>query len=100
MFIQEYALRRAKSESYRYGNHYRFFNIPELNEQGLKTLYTEFKDGKKPADIISQHGFHIEVIEKEYQRFFRLNQNDTIGSFQMQILEDMSFIENPYLIEK
>jgi hypothetical protein len=100
MFIQEDARRRAKSESYRYSHHYRFFNIPDLNEQGLKTLYTEFKDGKKPADIISQHGFHTEVIEMEYQRFFRLNQDEIIGSFQMQILEHMSFVENPYVIEK
>ena len=100
IFSPEDARRRAKSDAYGYSHHYRFLNIPELDEEGLKILYTEFTDGKKPADIISRHGFHPEVVEKEYQRFLRLNQHDIIGSFQNQIVESLSCMENTSLTEK
>jgi hypothetical protein len=100
ILIPEDARRRAKPDAYSYSHHYRFLNIPELDEQGLKILYTEFKDGKKPAEIISQHGFHPEVVEEESKRFFRLNQQDIIGSFQNQIVESLSCIENTSLTEK
>jgi hypothetical protein len=100
IFSPEDARRRAKSDSYGYSHHYRFLDIPELDEEGLKILYTEFTNGKKPADIISQHGFHPEVVEKEYQRFFRLNQHEIIGSFQNQIVESLSCMDNTSLTEK
>jgi len=100
MIIPEDGRRSAKSDTYNYTHHYRFLNIPELDEQGLKILYTKSKDGKKPAEIISQHGFHPEVVEKEYQRFFRLNQQDIIGAFQNQIVEPLSCMYNSSLIQK
>ena len=46
-------------------HHYQYLNIPALDSEGIKKLYTEFKDGKKPADIIADHGFHPEAVEKE-----------------------------------
>jgi hypothetical protein len=100
IFSPEDARRRAKSDAYGYSHHYRFLDIPELDEEGLKILYTEFTNGKKPANIISQHGFHPEVVEKEYQRFFRLNQHEIIGSFQNQIVESLSCMDNTSLTEK
>jgi predicted transcriptional regulator len=76
--------RRLKPEA----NHYQYLNIPDLDREGIKKLYTEFKDGKKPADIIADHGFHPEVVEKEYQRFMIMNERD-IDVFQNKILSDL-----------
>jgi hypothetical protein len=76
--------RRLKPEA----NHYQYLNIPDLDREGIKKLYTEFKEGKKPADIIADHGFHPEVVEKEYQRFMIMNERD-IDVFQNKILSDL-----------
>jgi hypothetical protein len=73
--------RRSKPEA----NHYQYLNIPDLDGEGIKKLYTEFKDGKKPPDIIANHGFHPEVVEKEYQRFMKMNERD-IDVFQNRII--------------
>ncbi len=58
------------------------------------------KDGKKPVDIIAQHGFHPEVVEKEYQRYSRLNEHNILGSFQKKIVESLSCIGNMTLTSK
>jgi len=81
--------RRLKPEG---NQHYQYLNIPDLDSEGIKKLYTEFKDGKKPADIIADHGFHPEVVEKEYQRFMKMNERD-INVFQSKIISD--FIKWP-----
>jgi hypothetical protein len=73
-------------------HHYQYLNIPDLDSEGIKKLYTEFKDGKKPADIIADHGFHPEVVVKEYQRFMQMNERD-IDVFQNKIISD--FIKRP-----
>jgi hypothetical protein len=73
-------------------HHYQYLNIPALDSEGIKKLYTEFKDGKKPADIIADHGFHPEAVEKEYQRFMKNNERD-IDVFQNKIISD--FIKQP-----
>jgi hypothetical protein len=51
-------------------------DIPQLNSEGLKTLYREFKSGKKPIDILAEHGFHPEAVEIEYRRFMGLRERD------------------------
>ena len=100
IFIHQDGRRRATPDIYNYSHHYRFLNIRDLDEDGLKTLYTELKDGKKPVDIIAQHGFHPEVVEKEYQRFSRLNEHNILGSFQKKIIESLRCIGNMTLISK
>jgi hypothetical protein len=65
--------RRLKSEG---NHHYQYINVPDLDLEGMKKLYTEFKAGKKPPGIIADHGFHPEVVEKEYQRFMKMNDRD------------------------
>ena len=100
IFIPQDGRRRVTPDIYNYNHHYRFLNIRDLEEDGLKTLYTELKDGKKPADIIAQHGFHPEVVEKEYQRFSRLNEHNILGSFQKKIIESLSCIGNMNLTSK
>jgi hypothetical protein len=81
--------RRLKSEG---NHHYPYLNIPDLDSEGIKKLYTEFKAGKKPPDIIANHGFHPEVVEKEYQRFMKMNERD-MDVLQNKIISD--FIKQP-----
>lgn len=100
IIIPQDGRRRATPDIYNYNHHYRFLNIRDLDEDGLKTLYTELKDGKKPVDIIAKHGFHPEVVEKEYQRFSRLNEHNIVGSFQKKIIESLSCIGNMTLTSK
>ena len=100
IFIHQDGRRRATPDIYNYNHHYRFLNIRDLDEDGLKTLYTEFKDGKKPVDIIARHGYHPEVVEKEYQRFSRLNEHNILGSFQKKIIDSLSCIGNMTLTSK
>jgi hypothetical protein len=57
-------------------NHYQHLSIPALDMEGMKKLYTDFKMGKKPIDIIAEHGFHPDVVEKEYRRFLNFNERD------------------------
>lgn len=47
--------------------------IPPLGIEELKLLYSEFKQGKGPSDVIAAHGFHPSLVEYEYRRFIRLN---------------------------
>jgi biotin operon repressor len=56
--------------------HYEHMNITALDNNGLMELYKEFNRGRKPCDIIAEHGFHPEVVEKEYNRFLQLNERD------------------------
>jgi hypothetical protein len=81
--------RRLKPEG---NHHYQYLNIPDLDREGIKKLYTEFNVGKKPPKIIADHGFHPEVVEKEYQRFMKNNERD-IDVLQNKIISD--FIKRP-----
>jgi hypothetical protein len=54
----------------------------------MKKLYTEFEAGKKPSKIIADHGFHPEVVEREYQRFMIMNERD-IDILQNKIISDL-----------
>jgi biotin operon repressor len=56
--------------------HYEHMNIAALDNDGLMELYKEFNRGRKPCEIIADHGFHPEVVEKEYHRFLQLNERD------------------------
>ena len=51
-------------------------DIPQLDSEGLMTLYREFKSGKKPIDILAEHGFHPEAVEIEYRRFIELSERN------------------------
>jgi hypothetical protein len=77
--------RRLKSEG---NHHYPYLNIPDLDSEGMKKLYTEFNAGKKPPNIIADYGFHPEVVEKEYQRFMKMNERD-IDALQNKIISDL-----------
>jgi len=100
IMIPEDGRRRRSLDPYNYSPHYRFLNVREIDEEGLRTLYTELNDGKKPANIIAGYGFHPEVVEKEYQRFLRLNEHSIIGAFQKKITPLVRSILNIDLVEK
>jgi biotin operon repressor len=51
-------------------------NLPPLGPVEFMKLYSEFRIGKKPAEIISVYGFHPDIVEFEYQRFLRLEEYD------------------------
>ena len=51
-------------------------NILPVDSEGIKKLYTEFKNKKKPVDIIAEHGFPPAVVEVEYKRFLKLQNID------------------------
>jgi hypothetical protein len=78
-------------------NHYPYLNIPDLDADGIKILYSQFKAGKKPADILADHGFHPEVVEKEYRRFLKMNERD-IDVFQNKLIS--TIIKQPSRISK
>lgn len=91
--------RHLKSEG---NHHYQYLNIPDIDSEGIKKLYTEFKEGKKPADIIADHGFHPEVVEKEFQRFLKMNQHE-FNIFQNRIISTIIKRPSKYtkdLVEK
>jgi hypothetical protein len=60
-------------------------NVPQLDTDGLRKLYGELLNGKKPQEIIAENGFHPELVESENQRFQRLVEND-IDSLQKNSL--------------
>jgi hypothetical protein len=48
-------------------------NIPQIDSEGMKKLYTNIIEGKKPNEIIAAHGFHPAVVETEYHRSQKLH---------------------------
>jgi hypothetical protein len=76
---------RLKTER---NNRYNYLNVPDLDADSVKKLYGEFKAGKKPSDIIADHGFHPEAVEKEYQRFLKMNERD-IDVFQNSLISNI-----------
>ena len=64
-------------------------DVPQLDSEGLKILYREFKSGKKPIDILAEYGFHPEIVEGEYQRFMELSERD-IGDLTKRIILSMT----------
>jgi biotin operon repressor len=77
--------------------------IPQLDAEGLRKLYSDFRNGKKPAEVISENGFHPELVENEYQRFLRLVEYD-IDTLQRQFFlhfrQDLATANNNPLVEK
>jgi hypothetical protein len=60
---------KARSNTDGYAAH---LNILPVDSEGIKKLYTEFKNKKKPVDIIAEHGFPPDVVQVEYTRFLKL----------------------------
>ena len=55
-------------------DHYtRYLNITPIDSEGIRKMYTGFKNKEKPVDIIVQYGFRPSVVELEYSRFLKLD---------------------------
>jgi hypothetical protein len=48
-------------------------DIPPLRQEDLKKMYSEFQNGKTPAEVIAANGFNPMLVEYEYNRFCRMN---------------------------
>src|SRR5262245_46048641 len=48
-------------------------DIPPLNQEDLKKMYGEFKNGRTPIEVIAENGFNPILVEHEYSRFCRMN---------------------------
>ena len=72
-------------------------DIPHLGSEDLKTLYREFKSGKKPIDILAEYGFHPEAVEIEYRRFRELSERDSDELLRRIMLKviDRGYEEDP-----
>jgi hypothetical protein len=66
-----------------YGS-YKTLRRPTKKEYSI--LFTEFLAGKKPEEIIAEHGIDPEIVEKEYQRFLKLRGMDILD-LQRSILK-------------
>lgn len=62
---QEVSASRRKGTSQEYQE---LLNIPPIDPEGMKKLYSSLNAGKKPYEIIAAHGFHPAVVETEYHR--------------------------------
>ncbi|HZA06932.1 MAG TPA: hypothetical protein VE619_04435 [Nitrososphaeraceae archaeon] len=71
--ISSSARTNARSNTDGYARH---LDIPPVDSEGIKKLYTEFKNKKRPVDIIAEHGFHPAVVEVEYKRYLKLHDID------------------------
>jgi hypothetical protein len=54
----------------------RYVDISPIDSQGMKKMYADFRDKKKPVDIIVEHGFPPAVVQIEYKRFLELRRID------------------------
>jgi hypothetical protein len=52
-------------------------DIPPIDSVGLKTMYREFRSGKKPVEILAEYGLHPDTVEIEYQRFMQQSERDS-----------------------
>jgi len=66
-----------------YGS-YKTLRRPTKKEYSI--LFTGFLAGKKPEEIISEHGIDPEIVEKEYLRFLKLRGMDIL-ELQRSILK-------------
>ncbi len=61
-------------------------NIPPIDSEGMKKLYTNIIAGKKPIEIIAEHGFHPAVVEAEYHRSQNLHYNMLLKRIISEVL--------------
>lgn len=52
------------------------YDIPRLNQDSLKQMYTTFEQQGTPTHVISTYGIHPETAEKEFLRFSKLKLRD------------------------
>jgi hypothetical protein len=75
-------------------------NIPPLDTEGMKKLYTSIIAGKKPDEIIAAYGFHPAVVETEYHRSQKLRQDMLSKRIISEVLVLKTSTKGDALIDK
>jgi len=75
-------------------------NIPQIDSEGMKILYTNIIEGKKPNEIIAAHGFHPAVVETEYHRSQKLHHDMLCKRIIFEVLVMQTSIKGNTLIDK
>jgi len=75
-------------------------NIPPIDSEGMKKLYTNIIEGKKPNEIIAAHGFHPAVVETEYHRSQKLHHDMLCKRIISEVLVMKTSIKANALIDK
>jgi hypothetical protein len=75
-------------------------NIPPLDSEGMKKLYTSIIAGKKPDEIIAAYGFHPSVVETEYHRSHKLYHDMLCERIVSEVLVLKTSIKGNALIDK
>jgi DNA-binding Lrp family transcriptional regulator len=75
-------------------------NIPPVDSEGMKKLYTNIIEGKKPNEIIAAHGFHPAVVETEYHRSQKLHHDMLCKRIISEVLVLKTSIKGNALIDK
>ena len=50
-------------------------SVPPLTAEQLKVMYTYFREGKLPGEVIKDTGYHPVAVEIEYERFLRTDKS-------------------------
>ena len=48
-------------------------DLPPLNQEDLKKMYGEFRNGRNPVEVIAENGFSPKLVEYEFGRYCRMN---------------------------
>ena len=75
-------------------------NIPAIDSEGMKKLYTSIIAGKKPDEIIAAYGFHPAVVETEYHRSQKLHHDMLCKRIISEVLLMKTSIKGNTLIDK
>ena len=75
-------------------------DIPPIDSEGMKKLYTNIIEGKKPNEIIAAHGFHPAVVETEYHRSQKLHHDMLCKRIISEILVMKTSVKGNALIDK
>jgi hypothetical protein len=62
-------------------------SIPQAGLEDVKIIYRELGLGRTPSQIISEYGFHPELVEIEHQRFLRFEKQYDIYTLQKKIFQ-------------
>ena len=91
-----YATRRKAA-----GQEYQeLLNIPPIDPEGMKKLYTNIIAGKKPEEIIAAYGFHPAVVETEYHRSQKLHHDMLLKRIISEVLTWKTTEKGTALIDK
>lgn len=63
-------------------------SVPQVDPEGVRTIYREFGLGRTPPQIISEYGFHPELVEIEYQRFLRFEKEYDIYTLERKFFQN------------